>query len=130
MPSPGDIVLYCLTESDARKANANRAHGQRVARIPLLRGVQRHHGPEHIAGEVCPLLVIQSFKDGLEISGQAFLRGNDSVWIENSPLMTAQAAGCWMLRQGSMAPSQMGDVFVPLPWHWSLLRWALCRRRV
>lgn len=127
MPSPGDVVLYCLTQADAERANHLRQHGQRIARIPLFKGVQRHVGPEHVAGEACPLLVVEASSTGIVVSGQAFLKGNDSIWVENAPIMTTQGAGCWTVRQGPSSTSP--EVCAALPWWWALLRWALCRGR-
>lgn len=127
MPSPGDIVLYSLTSTDAERANRNREHGKRVSRIPLLRGVQAHHGPEHAAGEVVPLLVVESSVDGCVLAGQVFLKGNDSLWVDQVTPLVSEAAGRWMWKE-PMRDSGAPTMAV-LPWYWNLLKWVICRRR-
>ena len=101
-PSVGRIVQYTLTEDDAKQINRRRTTGKAIAaRIqnngqiatdgavigeqwPI--GAQAHIGNPASAGDVVPLLIVRIWPDEYGpgqpgVNGQAFLDGNDSLWI-------------------------------------------------
>jgi hypothetical protein len=70
-PSTGRIVHYKLTEGD-------------VDRIETLRlGTPRSRGNKPRADQVVPLIVVVAH-DGGKVSGQAFLDGNDNLWVTSA----------------------------------------------
>lgn len=121
-PTVGRIVHYRLSRADAQAANLRKSHAQRHLRDhrEAATGVQVHVGNHHQAGDIVPLLVVrvwdneyrpdQSFcrdylpgddtepewtfsKSSYGVNGQAFLDGNDTLWITSAP--QADANGCW-----------------------------------
>ena len=119
-PSVGRIVHYRLSHQDIDAANRRRDHARShlAEHRENSNGVQVHVGNHHRPGDIVPLLVVRVWPDeyktdssfcrdvipGQEyewtfpksaygINGQAFLDGNDTLWITSAP--QAEANGCW-----------------------------------
>lgn len=65
--TPGRIVLYTLSENDARLIEHRRA----ISRIG--------HGNSPREGDRVPMIVVRVWPDG--VNGQAILDGDDSLWL-------------------------------------------------
>lgn len=76
---PGRIVPYRLTAEDCE-------------RILEARARPSQHGAEHHPGDVVPLVIVRWSTTG--ISGQAFLDGNDALWIRSASC-DQDANGAW-----------------------------------
>jgi hypothetical protein len=89
-PSIGRIVHYALTEKDVgeihRRRVVNAGHGD-----GWPPGAQAHVGNPVIEGKVVPMIVC-SVTPG-SINGQAFLDGNDSLWVTS--VKEGQGHGNW-----------------------------------
>ena len=86
----GRIVYYVLSEQDAQAIN--RLRGKH--RIPA--GVQAHVGDPAHEGDVVPAIVV--WADNNEagtFTGQAFLDGNDTLWLKSVPFDEEGARGSW-----------------------------------
>ena len=115
-PSVGRIVQYTLTEDDAKQINRRRTTGKAIAaRIqnngqiatdgavigeqwPI--GAQAHIGNPASAGDVVPLLIVRIWPDEYGpgqpgVNGQAFLDGNDSLWITSAGESIDPKQGKW-----------------------------------
>ena len=115
-PSVGRIVQYTLTEDDAKQINRRRTTGKAIAaRIqnngqiatdgavigeqwPI--GAQAHIGNPASAGDVVPLLIVRVWPDEYGpgqpgVNGQAFLDGNDSLWITSADESSEPKQGKW-----------------------------------
>lgn len=120
-PTTGRIVLYTLTDEDAAAVNRRRTSGKSIEqRLRLgtagyhaepgpsdLRawpaGAQAHIGNPASAGDVVPLLVVRvwpnEFGDGVPgVNGQAFLDGNDVLWITSAREGTTPGTWAWPAR--------------------------------
>ena len=97
----GRIVQYRLSVDDLR-------------RVALLRGTSGHHGGNpHDVGQVVPLVVVVVWPnehgpnyDG--INGQAFLDGNDTLWITSAkedPAGIMPGTWSWPQRVPETAPA-------------------------
>lgn len=112
-PTIGRVVHYRLTRSDAQEANRRRvdAVNHYAEHRANANGVQVHVGNQHAAGDTVPLLIVRvwpqeyladqsvccdylpgdsepewSFPAShFGINGQAFLDGNDTLWITSAP---------------------------------------------
>lgn len=120
-PTVGRIVHYRLTRDNARDANRRKQDGVTHIREHRQRsdGSQIHVGNQHSAGDVVPLLIVRvwegeyssdssvcldypagdselewSFpKSHWGVNGQAFLDGNDTLWITSAP--EGEFNGAW-----------------------------------
>ena len=115
-PSTGRIVQYTLTEDDAKQINRRRTTGSAIAeRIknngaeigattnfpdqwPI--GAQAHIGNTAYAGDIVPLLIVRVWPDEYGpgqpgVNGQAFLDGNDSLWITSAGESPEPKQGKW-----------------------------------
>lgn len=124
-PTIGRIVYYRLTREDAQAANRRRVDGANHYREHRenANGVQVHVGTQCVAGDIVPLLVVRVWPDeydvgqsicrdhlpdteptwsfpmsGHGVSGQAFLDGNDSLWITSAPQGDFNGAWDWPVR--------------------------------
>lgn len=91
VPTVGRIVLYMLSESDAKAINRRRAdrlayqanpyNDPRIAKKPT--GFQVHAGNPVNAGDVLPMLIVKTWGNTPEspVNGQVFLDGNDTLWV-------------------------------------------------
>ena len=79
----GLMVLYRLTEGDAKATNARRADAlnNREKMREERPGFQAHVGNKVGVGDRVPMIVTAVW-DG-DVNGQAFLDGNDSLWVVN-----------------------------------------------
>ena len=81
--SVGKIVQYVLSEEDAKQINQRR-----------LEGVG--HGNQVSVGDVVPVIVVLPNNDKAStFNGQAFLDGNDVLWITSVPYDATSTPGTW-----------------------------------
>jgi len=81
-PSVGRIVHYKLSASDAEATNRRRVPGAGHA-DPWPAGAQAHVGNSVGAGNIVPLLITTVWTP-TTVNGQAFLDGNDSLWVTSA----------------------------------------------
>jgi hypothetical protein len=120
-PFVGEIVQYRLTLDDATSANTHRVNSadHYKEHAEASNGVQVHIGNQHSAGDVVPMIVVkiwpEEYPEGgpvcmdyvpntnphwdvplstAGINGQAFLDGNDTLWITSAP--EGDFNGGWM----------------------------------
>lgn len=96
-PSVGRIVHYILSADDATAINRRRTTRSSIAeRIEMLVrttsdykltgwpiGAQAHIGNEAHEGDVVAMLIVRVWSD-VTVNGQAFLDGNDVLWVGSS----------------------------------------------
>lgn len=108
-PSLGRIVVYVLSEQDAEQINRRRTNGksiqERLAQQPPAwpAGAQAHIGNYASAGDEVPCLIVHVWPDefgsGISgINGQAFLDGNDSLWVTSVKEGTEPGTWHWPAR--------------------------------
>lgn len=96
--SSGRIVNYTLSAVDAERINRRRTDGGSIVarmqedRWPL--GAQAHVGNKVRAGEVVPCMIVRVWPED-RINGQAFLDGNDVLWVNSADPSEASQPGCW-----------------------------------
>jgi hypothetical protein len=99
----GRIVHYTLTDQDAVEINRRRTTGMKIAeRIKLNTetssawplGAQAHIGNEAKAGAVVPMIVVAVWSP-TTINGQAFLDGNDTLWVTSATYGEMQHQWKW-----------------------------------
>lgn len=120
-PQIGQFVHYRLTRSDASTANWQRVRAHEHLDDHRKSGVQWHKGNQHYRGDVVPLLIVrvwpyefdpdsdvcrdympdQEFEWSRPLShygvnGQAFLDGNDTIWVTSVPQGTFNGAWNWI----------------------------------
>ena len=101
-PSIGRIVHYKLSEQDAQSVNRRRVlNAGRGANWSA--GAQAHVGNRVSAGEIVPMIVCIVWPnehgptfDG--VNGQAFLDGNDSLWVTSAKEGTEPGQWSWPAR--------------------------------
>jgi len=121
-PWIGEIVQYRLTHDDAQSANKHRVDSadHYKEHADASNGVQVHIGNQHNAGDVVPLMVVKTWPNeypdgasvcidyvpsaivahwdvplsGFGVNGQAFLDGNDTLWVTSAP--EGNFNGAWM----------------------------------
>jgi hypothetical protein len=93
----GRIVHYVLTESEAVEINRIRdvKHGGNYGN-----GAQAHVGNHVLAGEHVPMMVVAVWDHQPEggngcCNGQAFLDGNDSLWVTSCTYGEDNRPGSW-----------------------------------
>lgn len=114
----GRTVLYTLSEDDAQQINRRRTTGKSIAArllwsvvgrhaeaIPANSddgsvrawpaGAQAHIGNAASAGDVVPLVVVKVWPDGHGVNGQAFLDGNDALWVTSAKEGTEPGTWAW-----------------------------------
>lgn len=82
--TPARIVLYTLSENDARLIEDRRA----ISHIG--------HGNAPSEGDVVPMLVVRVWPDG--VNGQAFLDGDDVLWVTSRPEGAGPGTWAWPAR--------------------------------
>lgn len=83
LPKMGEIVRYTFTAEQARSINRRRRHARQSHFADQETGAMIHVGDVVTTGDVYPLFVIKSSRSGA-VSGQVFLNGNDSFWVEHA----------------------------------------------
>lgn len=103
-PTIGRIVHYRLTRSEADSTNKRRLdwqtngmHSGMGMMAPSL-GYQDHVGNPVAEGEVVAMIITQVWPneygpDHDGVNGQAFLDGNDSLWVTSVP--EGEGPGTW-----------------------------------
>ncbi len=114
----GRTVLYTLTDDDATKINRRRTSGSDIAarmktsveangHNPRIfgwpEGAQAHIGNSASAGDVVPLVVVKVWlnefgQDIPGVNGQAFLDGNDALWVTSAREGTEPGTWAWPAR--------------------------------
>ncbi len=94
-PTIGRIVLYTLTEDNAKQINRRRTDSKSIRERMQVEprqwpeGAQAHIGNSASVGDVVPLHVVRVWPDeygvGVPgINGQAILDGNDTLWVTSA----------------------------------------------
>lgn len=98
-PTIGRIVHYKLTADDAAAINKRREDYKKASQPGQDTGFQAHFGNYVSAGEIVPVIIVQvwpnEFGDKPGINGQAFLDGNDSLWITSKGEGTENGQWSW-----------------------------------
>jgi hypothetical protein len=105
-PSIGRIVLYTLSEDDAKQINRRRTTGGAIAdRIkrnsedathwPI--GAQAHIGNDVAEGDIYPMVVTRVWSEGC-VNGQVMLDGNDCLWATSATEGTGGHTWAWPTR--------------------------------
>lgn len=97
----GRTVLYTLSADDAVAMNRRRTTGASIAErmgerpIPLWpAGAQAHIGNEVHEGDVVPMVVVRIWSP-TTVNGQAFLDGNDVLWVTSATEGTGPHTWQW-----------------------------------
>lgn len=99
----GRIVHYRLSESDVRAITRRRTDGasihSRIEAGTWPTGAQAHIGNTHHVGQVVPAIIVQVWPneygpDHDGINAQAFLDGNDQLWLTS--VREGSEPGQWM----------------------------------
>lgn len=104
--SVGRTVHYRLSEDDAKQINRRRTNGASIrerlqADPPTWReGAQAHIGNSASEGDVVPLIVVKvwpnEYGEGVPgVNGQAFLDGNDALWVTSAKEGTEPGTWAW-----------------------------------
>jgi len=81
----GQVVLYALTDEDAKEVNRRRADFTKSE--PQNTGFQAHIGNVAIAGNQYPAIVVAVWNlRTTSVNLQVLLDGNDSLWVTSRPL--------------------------------------------
>lgn len=82
-PTVGRIVQYRLRSDQAFMINKRRNDFAQFRRSEGYQdtGSMAHFGNPATEGEVVPLLIVKVFTPGGAVNGQAFLDGNDTLWV-------------------------------------------------
>ena len=79
----GKIVQYVLSQQDVEGIVQRRVSGSRAGKPPAV-------------GDVVPALVVRSnLTKERSFNGQAFLDGNDSLWLASVPYSAKSKPGTW-----------------------------------
>lgn len=86
-PTTGRIVQYKLSANDATAIARRRVAKPHEPGWPL--GAQAHVGNHPSAGDTVPLIVVHVWPDEYGpgtpgVNGQAFLNGNDQLWVTSA----------------------------------------------
>ncbi|ARC55993.1 hypothetical protein AS850_02755 [Frondihabitans sp. 762G35] len=88
IPTPGRIVLYTLSDDDAKNVNRRRddytsAVHNPAKETPANDGRQNHVGNKAEAGQVVPMIIVRAWGStpSSSVNGQALLDGNDTLWV-------------------------------------------------
>lgn len=76
---PGDIVIYQLSEDDAKMVNDRRVDGAGHG-YGWPAGAQAHAGNTVRAGEEYPMVVVRVWGQ-TGVNGQVLLDGSDTLWV-------------------------------------------------
>lgn len=91
-PTAGRIVHYTLNEYDAERI-------ERVRSLTTGGGEKPFIGNTARAGDVVPMMVVRPWTDSAGnvtcVNGQAFLDGNDTLWVTSVAEGTGTGTWCW-----------------------------------
>lgn len=91
----GRIVHYVLSEEDAQAINRRRVPGVGHA-SDWPKGAQAHVGNSAGKGEIVPAIVVWPHNNEPQtFNGQAFLDGNDTLWLTSVPYSEEYKQGTW-----------------------------------
>ena len=85
----GRTVLYTLTADDAVATNRRRTTGASIAERMKAEpkewpaGAQAHIGNEAHEGDLVPMVVVRVWSP-TTVNGQAFMDGNDVLWVTSA----------------------------------------------
>lgn len=92
--SIGRIVHYRLSSSDAERVNRRRPGTGQIAELPA--GAQGHSGNVVREGDVVALIIAAAWGGEHDtVNGQAFLDGNDQLWVTSAALGTLPGTWSW-----------------------------------
>lgn len=103
-PTIGRIVHYTLSGQDAERANRRRVPHETPERRPggakWPRQAQAHVGNYAREGDVVPLMIVRVWPDeygkGVPgVNGQAYLDGNDSLWVTSAKEGSEPGTWAW-----------------------------------
>lgn len=115
IPTIGRIVHYRLSADDATQINRRRTTGASIAErmrvqvsqvetaTPILgwpTGAQAHIGNEAKEGDTFPMLITKTWGDTATaaVNGQAFLDGNDVLWVTSACVGEGPRSFSWPTR--------------------------------
>jgi hypothetical protein len=103
-PTIGRIVLYTLSEQDAKEINRRRTSGPSIAQRmdpanhqlygAWPAGAQAHIGNEVHSGETYPMIIVAVWSPTC-VNGQVFLDGTDTFWAPSRSLGNFDGQWCW-----------------------------------
>lgn len=107
--SIGRTVHYRLSAADVEAMSRRRTNGASIAERMKAdppqwpAGAQAHIGNPMSVGQVVPLVVVavwpNEFGNGLDgVNGQAFLDGNDALWVTSAKEGTEPGTWAWPAR--------------------------------
>ena len=95
-PTIGRIVHYTLGESDVAEIDRRRQDCRHAGSAQMHTGYQGHVGNDVHVGEVVPAMIVYVIQgDPPSINGQAFLDGNDTLWVTSRMESEEPKPGCW-----------------------------------
>ena len=93
--SVGRIVQYVLSKEDVEQINRRRVEGVGHGK-DWPQGAQAHVGNQASAGAVVPAIVVwPHHNEDSTFNGQAFLDGNDVLWITSVPYSAESKPRTW-----------------------------------
>jgi len=107
IPSVGRLVHYRLSADDAAQINRRRTTGHSIAERmkygddPQLKawpaGAQAHIGNDAREGDTVPMLIVKCWGDTAtsSVNGQAFLDGNDVLWVTSAAVGEGPRTWSW-----------------------------------
>jgi len=104
VPTVGRIVLYTLSEDDAKRINKRRIDAVATAHAnkqnPEATGKQVHIGNVAREGDVLPMLIVRVWGTTPEsaVNGQVLLDGNDTLWVTSVTMGEGPRRFAWPAR--------------------------------
>lgn len=92
--APGRIVHYRLSKADVEAINRRREDAIAAAAARQASGYQVHVGNKVIEGDVVPAIVIRVC-GRMGVNAQAFLDGNDTLWLTSRAEGTGPGTWSW-----------------------------------
>ena len=111
IPTIGRIVHYTITAEEAEQINRRRTSGKAIAERlaydsgdPMMKawpaGAQAHIGNDAKEGQVFPMMITKVWGDRPDsaVNGQAFLDGNDVLWVTSACVGVGPRTYAWPQR--------------------------------
>jgi len=106
VPTLGRVVQYRLSADDAEQINRRRTNGHKIRERMELdppqwpAGAQAHIGNEAKEGQAVPMLIVAVWGDTptSAVNGQAFLDGNDVLWVTSVAVGEGPRTYSWPTR--------------------------------